>query len=88
MRDFFFNTEVGATLAVGLAIIMGFLFVAFIDWAIWKDDQEERARVNKALRQLALTTREDFGRASVKRSARWWWRPLRERWLKRKYKHQ
>ena len=70
-------------MAVGLATIGGFLLVAFIDWIIWKDDREERARLNNALRQWELATGNTLGRASIKRSARWWWRPLRNCWLKR-----
>ena len=88
MREFFVSTEVGATVAVGLAIIAGFLFIAFIDWALWKDDKKERARLNKELRRWELATGEVLGRASVKRSARWWWQPLQWWWLDRRYKHQ
>ena len=88
MRDCFVSTEVGATVVVGLAIIAGFLFIAFIDWALWKDDRKERARLNKEIRQWELATHKVLGQASVKRSARWWWRPLRKWWIDRRYKHQ
>ena len=88
MREWFVSTEVGATVAVGLAIVAGFLFIAFIDWALWEDDKKEPARLNKELRRWELATGEVLDRASVKRSARWWWQPLRKWWLDRRYKHQ
>ena len=83
-REFFTSTGVGATVTVVLAIIAGFLFVAFIDWALWKEDIKERTRLNNSLRQWELTTGDVLGQASVKRSARWWWRPLRNLWLNRR----
>ena len=75
------TTDIRPTIIAGAAIVVGFLVIAFLDWAIWKDDKKERARLNDAFRNWELATGETLGRASIKRSARWWWRPIRNWWL-------
>ena len=85
MSEFVMDTQLGSTVAVGLAIICGFLLVAFADWVIWEDNERERAELDKLFRHWELFTGQPTARTSNKRSARWWWRPLRYWWLERKY---
>ena len=76
----------GPTIAAGIVIASSFTLIALIDWAIWKDDKKERVKLNNALRQWELTTGEVLGRAWTGRSARWWWWPVRNWWLKQRYR--
>ena len=84
VSEFITHTQLGATIAVALAIVAGFLFVAFIDWVIWKDDWKERRKLNDALRKWQTLTGEAQAPASQRRSARWWWRPIRNWWLRKR----
>ena len=86
MSEFITGPQLGATIAVLLAIVAGFLLITFADWAVWREDKQERIRLNKALRAFELWSGEVMGQASEKRSARWWWRPLGNWWLKRRDK--
>ena len=66
----FATPNIGPTIIAGTPIVVGFLGIAFVDWAIWMDDKKERARLNAAFRKWELVTGETLGRASIKRFAR------------------
>ena len=85
VREFVLDSEIGATLAVALAIIVAYSAVTLLDWTLWKPLGKEHAEIQRALRQFELTTGVALGELSRKRSARKWWWPLRRWWLRKKH---
>ena len=85
MKEFVLDSEVGATIAVALAIVLAYCVVTILDWMLWEPIGKEHAETRRAIRQFELVTSIVLGDLSRKRSARKWWRPVRHWWLRRKY---
>ena len=61
-KEFSVESELGATIAVALAIVAAFVLVAFLDWALWNRDTKRSREGQRGIASVRVADWESIPR--------------------------